>query len=728
MHDSFIENSPLGIATANLEGKFVSANNSFLDLVGYTMDELKELTYLDLTHPDDRNQSIEYLEKMFKRDSTLELFEKRYIKKDGQIIYVKITTWLLKDKDGNLTNHVGVFEDVTEKKAMEEKIQASEKQHRMLIENMNDGLIETNERDEIRFVNERFCEMLGYSREELLGKSPSVFLEESNKKIFEEKDHLRRKGLEEQHELTWQKPDGELVPTLISPKSFLDENGAFTGAFAVVTDISELKKAEAKLRDSEKFYKAIFENTGTASIIVEEDHTISLVNSQFEKLSGYSSEEIVRKKSWTEFVAKEDLERMRKYHSERRKEGISAPTSYEFRFTDREGTTKNVFLSVDLIPGTNQTTASLLDITKIKEIENSLEESNMKYRTIFDEANDMMVLHSLVRGTSESSIFDVNKQLCLRLGYSKEELLTMTTFDIDSESTLKNITKIRESYTEQGHGTFEIEFRTKEGEIVPVEMSSHIMKIGDEEVVLSTARDISERKRFEAELQGKAQELRLYLDILTHDVKNYQVSVVGYLDLALCYEHSLDAEKFIKKAQANVSNTENLLHNASIIMMLKEPSVDTLKPLKLSKIVNEAKEYTIDQFPHKTIEIDVSKIDKDTSVVVDHLCQQLFVNLFSNGIKFTTQEDVKIDVYQEKSTKGKCSVVVADNAKGIHMDEREKIFERYSEFKRRGKGSGLGLYITQTLVKRYDGRIWIESKVDEDYTKGTKFIVEFNTK
>ena len=725
---SLMENSPIGIATANLEGKFVSANHAYIKMIGYTMDELKELTYLDITHPDDRNQNIKYVQEIMNGDIALNLFEKRYIRKDGQIINVKVTTWLLKDKYGNPTTHVGAFEDITEKKAMEEKIQASERKHRMLFENMNEGLIEINEKGKITFVNKRLCEIVGYSRKELMNKLPSSIMDKESEKICVEQGIKRRKGLEEKCEMSFQRPDGVKVPTLISPKVFLDENGNYKGSFAVVTDITKIREMEEKLRISEKFYKSVFESTGTANIIVEEDTTISLANSQVEKLTGYSKEELERKMKWTEFVVEEDLEMMRKYHYDRRKEGSSAPPSYSFRITDSEGTIKHIFLKVDMIPGTTQSIATLVDITKMKEIEHSLEESRLKYRTLFNEANDMMVLHSLESGSSKSPIKDVNKQLCLRLGYSREELLTMTTFNLGIKGEIySNIPTFRESIKEQGYATLELDFKTKDGDTIPVEISSHLMKIGDEEVVLSIARDFSERKIFEDKLQKTAQELRLYLDILTHDVKNYQASVIGYLDIALSAENPLEAENFIKKAQANVSNTENILQNASIIMMLKEPSVDTLKPSKICKIVEEAKEYIIDQFPHKNIEIDVEKIDKDTSVIVDHLCKHLFANLFSNAIKFTAQENVKIAVYQEKSTKGKCAVVIADDARGVPNEEREKIFERFSEFRKTGEGSGLGLYIVQTLVQRYKGRIWVESRVKEDYTKGSKFIVEFNT-
>lgn len=131
-------------------------------------------------------------------------------------------------------------------------------------------------------------------------------------------------------------------------------------------EISRHRQTLEALEESEWKYRAIFQSTGTAIAIVEEDTTLSKVNSQFEELSGYSKEELEGKKSWMEFVVKEDLEEMKKYHRVRRVAKGMAPTNYEFRFVDRHGKVKDIFLTVDVISGTTKSVASLLDITERK--------------------------------------------------------------------------------------------------------------------------------------------------------------------------------------------------------------------------------------------------------------------------------------------------------------------------------------------------------------------------
>lgn len=135
------------------------------------------------------------------------------------------------------------------------------------------------------------------------------------------------------------------------------------------------EKIITELVESEEKYRTVFENTGTSTVILEEDTVISLANSEFERLSGYSKDEIENKMKWTDFVIPEDLERMKKYHIARRKAGGKAPTEYEFRFIDKKGNTRNIFLKVGIIPGTKKSVASLIDITESKQAKERLEKT-----------------------------------------------------------------------------------------------------------------------------------------------------------------------------------------------------------------------------------------------------------------------------------------------------------------------------------------------------------------
>jgi len=133
---------------------------------------------------------------------------------------------------------------------------------------------------------------------------------------------------------------------------------------------------EEALRTSEAVYRTIFENTGTATIIGEGDTTIHVANTQFQNLSGYSREELEDKKKWTDFIRKEDLAMMLQYHHLRRVNPRAAPKHYELKFQDRNGNVRDIYMTVDLIPGTQKSVLSFLDITELKEAEREVRELN----------------------------------------------------------------------------------------------------------------------------------------------------------------------------------------------------------------------------------------------------------------------------------------------------------------------------------------------------------------
>ncbi|MBW2610157.1 MAG: PAS domain S-box protein [Deltaproteobacteria bacterium] len=127
------------------------------------------------------------------------------------------------------------------------------------------------------------------------------------------------------------------------------------------------KQVEETLKQNENMYRTIFESTGTATIMSDEDMTVLMVNSEFEKLSGYSKKEIEGKMKWTEFVAEDDLEKLKEYHHSRRIDPNAAPRNHEFKVIDRHGNVKDIFATVAIITGSKKGVASFLDITDYKE-------------------------------------------------------------------------------------------------------------------------------------------------------------------------------------------------------------------------------------------------------------------------------------------------------------------------------------------------------------------------
>jgi len=157
-----------------------------------------------------------------------------------------------------------------------------------------------------------------------------------------------------------------------------------------IKDLLHKQQLKQKLIESEENYRTLFENTGTAIVTLEENMDISLSNSEFIRLSGYSKEEIENKMKWTKLVHPEDLERMEQYHIARRKSGEKPPTEYEFRMMDKKGNLKNIFMKIGMVPNTKKSIASLVDISELKRAQMGLQSSKEEYFNLFNNANDLI--------------------------------------------------------------------------------------------------------------------------------------------------------------------------------------------------------------------------------------------------------------------------------------------------------------------------------------------------
>jgi len=206
----------------------------------------------------------------------------------------------------------------------------------------------------------------GYSYKELTGKKSNslVFNEDMPDVKKNVRNMLSGKNLSpyEFRIITKQKDICWVMETVTS--TTFKRKPAILGNFI---DITERKTVENRLQESENLYRAIFETTGTATIIIENDMTISLLNSEFERMTGYRRSEWEGKKKWPEYITKKDLPRMKKSHRLRRLDPGAAPRNFEHELIDSRGRIRNMYLTADLIPGTKKSVVSFMDITEWKE-------------------------------------------------------------------------------------------------------------------------------------------------------------------------------------------------------------------------------------------------------------------------------------------------------------------------------------------------------------------------
>lgn len=336
--------------------------------------------------------------------------EEKLITTDGSVRWISTTKVPLRDKKNRIIGIVGMGRDITEKKEAEEKRKESEQLFTYLAE-FSPNMIFINVKGKVVYANKICADLMGYSREEFY--SPDfdfmALIAPESKDLVSAAFQRHHKGEDFlPYEYTIMTKKGKKIHAIITTK-LIDYKGE-RAVLGIITDITERKKAEHELKRSEEQYRTIFENTGSASIIIEEDGTISLSNGEFERLSGFKRDKIQGKKLWTVFIKEEDRDRLSEFHKLKINGSSAVPKGYECDFVDRGGNIKQVLMTMELLPETTKCVASLLDITDRKQAELQLQRmathddlTKLPNRRLFQQRLE----HALVRAHRHNSLLGV---------------------------------------------------------------------------------------------------------------------------------------------------------------------------------------------------------------------------------------------------------------------------------------------------------------------------------
>jgi len=484
---------PLGMFVASAGFRIKQVNETFCKMLGYEAEELLQLTLNDIALPMQMIRDADALKKVSRGDIKLFRSEKQYVKKDGNIFWGNLTVSALCDDKGHFLNYLCMVEDITERKNSEKIILKNKQFLDNLIESMSDGLSVLN-KDGVRImVNQAFCDMTGYSREELL-YSPPPFPFWAPERIDEVKKAFTEMqyGIMQEQEFLFMRKSGERFSVSFSPSCMKNEQGETEFFIITFKDITERKQADNKLRQSEEKYKSLVENINVGIFQSTLDGRFIHANSAVIKMAGYESweqfKELPTKALYTELKDRELF-----LNTMKEKGYVS---NLEVRSLKKDGSEYWISISAVQMKDNDgkifSFLGSIVDITKRKEAEKLNVESEQRFRMLTDASFEAITIHE------KGIMLDANQNMAKLFGYEMNEFIGKSVLDLAAPESRELVMKNVQSGYE---GMYEATGLRKDGTTFIAELIGRQIPYNGRTARVTALRDITVRKKVQEELE-----------------------------------------------------------------------------------------------------------------------------------------------------------------------------------------------------------------------------------
>jgi PAS domain S-box-containing protein len=502
------EDGPFGMALVNSDFRFIMANVRYCEMLGFEEKELQKLTFKEITTPEDIIVDLPNIKKLIAGEIPVYKTEKRYIRKDGQIIWGSLTVAANYDDNGQFLYNVAILEDITRRKNAEEKIKHLNERISTATRASQVGIWDWDVVNDQLDWDDQMYILYG-----IKSTGPKAYeswlngLHPDERKSIDDIIQQAIRGEKEydtEFRVVW--PDGSVHWLKAAGQVFFDENGIPVRMIGVNFDITERKKAEQELRISEERYRNIYESAVIGIYRTSPDGKILMANSTLIKLLGFKSFEELAQRNLEEegFENEKQRYKFRKNIEKngsviglesvwKRKDGRSVVVNENAKaFYDNSG-------KVIYYEGTIE------DITERKKMERTLRESEEKFRKAFLTNPDSITINRLEDGMYVS----VNNGFTQIFGYSEDEILGKLSLEIKMwQNPNERKRFVKELETNRVVENFETKLCAKDGKIIDSLVSAAIMKFDGVPHILSTTRDITERKRAEVILRESEERYR----------------------------------------------------------------------------------------------------------------------------------------------------------------------------------------------------------------------------
>jgi two-component system, cell cycle sensor histidine kinase and response regulator CckA len=718
------EGAGAGMAIADLEGRFVEANEAYMTMLGYREEELTGLTYLDVTHPDDREDDRRQVAELLAGDLDSYLIEKRYLAADGATVWARAHISLIRDGAGEPLHLAATTEDITGVKRAEERLRRSEGLRRLAGQLARVGGWSVDAADrELDWSEEVFAIVDAPSGVEVpsLEEAIALYPTGHRERLAAAVEAALTDGTPFDLELEVDTFAGRRLPVRVLGEPERDATGAITRIFGAFQDISALREATRSAEEAAARLRVTLESMTDALYTLDRDWRFTFLNQRAAELLRCERDEVLGQVVWEAFPGSVESPLFEAYH--RAIEDQETQILEGFHYPSL-----GTWFSANVYPSEQGVAVYFRDVTEAHRARVALEEREValeRQAALLDEARDAIIVRD-----ADHRVAYWNRGAERLYGWSAQEVMGTDIRELlDDDPAAFDVATAE--VMAQGYWSGEVAQRTRDG--APVVVAGRWTLVRDDdgrpEAILAINTDITEQQRVEQQLlrAQRMESIGTLAGGVAHDLNNVLSPILlaaELLELRASDDVDVDLlDTIAVSARRGADMVRQVLSFARGVEGQRSP-------VDVTRLLREVRVLVRDTFP-KDVTFRLQAPDQVPGLIGDSTqIQQVLVNLVVNardampegGTLTITVTPVTLDAQHVAGMPGSTPgghllIEVEDTGSGMPPEVAERVFEPFFTTKPPGSGTGLGLSTSAAIVRSHGGFV----RVDSEPGRGSRF-------
>ncbi|MBF0407276.1 MAG: PAS domain S-box protein [Candidatus Riflebacteria bacterium] len=700
-----IDNSYDIIYKLSPKGIFTFVSPAWTELLGHPLTEVAGHSFTEFVHPDDLPYCLEFLHKVLETGKRHEGIEYRVRHVNRKWYWHTTSAMPINDLNGECIGFVGTARDITERKNIDNKLLKQKEALEKLLNTVPSAVYTVDNNRIVTSFNKRAEVLTGYTENEVIGKECLLFACEPCTR----KCGLLAKDVAKpviNRACTILNKKGEIRHISKNVDAIYDENGNITGGIECFEDITDKLEAEKEIKESRENFYNFFNTIDDMFVVASPAGKILNINKALSEKLGYETKELLNMQI-LDIHPPEDRAEAEKifeamFRKERdfcplpmlKKDGSHVPVETRIWFGKWNG--------IDCIYGISK------DLSK-------QQAALDKFRKLFNNNPALMAVSSI----SDRRFIDVNTAFLEKLGYSRDEIIGKSVFELDLYAENEKQAEISRILNEKGCiKNIELKVRKKDGQIIDGLFSGEIIDNQLEKAFLTVMTDITEQKKSKEQAEAASIAKSQFLANMSHEIRTPMNGIIGFLELLQTSNLSYEQKEYVREAK---SASEVLLYLINDILDFSKIEAGKLAMEKINfnlrTAVEDAVYLLLPKASAKNIElyININNHVPDEVIGDSARLRQILNNLVSNAVKFTEKGEVSVSVDSVEKENDTVMLMfeIKDTGIGIQEIDIHKLFQSFiqadASTTRKYGGTGLGLAISKELVKMMDGEISVKS-------------------